>query len=277
MLVCGGLGGIGLVTCRWLAECGTNNIVLTSRSGLVKDTHTQDQLDMIMQYPVRIAAYACNASDLTQVRALSSKNSFTGIVQSTLVTAGGFIHGLDVNHMLSAWAPKIEGAKHMHALSQPSPECWFLAYSSVAAVMGPAGDSSYATSNAALDAFATWRHGNGNLALSVQSGLWQGVGSGERYGKIIAKRFGIENLEGMSSSSGLCALQTICSSGVPRMMAVTGASLEPLLQTNPMHGLQHLLRGPVSDDLCISENSIEKAIEVPTNDTGTIKIQLSFF
>ena len=241
-LICGGLGGIGLETCRWMAERGAMNIWLTSRSGAVKDTHTHATLDKLMQYPVGISACACDATDLSQVRQMVKGRTFAGTVQSTLVTAGALAYNLTLKQMATAWSPKVVGVKLLHVQDQFNPHSWFLTYSSTASLLGPAGDSAYAACNAALDAFVIWRRGLGQASVNVQWGLWEGIGSAERYGKVLAQRTGINKLEGLSAEICLRALTTACTFN-QSLIVTTYTSFEPLMQTNQLAaGLQNELQ-----------------------------------
>jgi hypothetical protein len=72
--------------------------------------------------------------------------------------------------------PKIEGTLNLHAASKDLKLDFFAFFSSVAAMVGSAGQANYCAGNAFMDSFAIHRRANGLPASSVQWGPWGEVG-----------------------------------------------------------------------------------------------------
>ena len=73
-------------------------------------------------------------------------------------------------------APKIDGAWHLHRLTQDLPLDFFVVYSSMASLFGSRGQGNYAAANAFLDAFCLYRRALGLPATSIQWGPWSDIG-----------------------------------------------------------------------------------------------------
>src|SRR5262249_27495815 len=72
--------------------------------------------------------------------------------------------------------PKAAGAWHVHQQTRHLPLDFFVLYSSVASVLGSAGQGSYALANAFLDGLAEHRRAQGLVATGVKWGRWAGAG-----------------------------------------------------------------------------------------------------
>jgi acyl carrier protein len=101
-------------------------------------------------------------------------------------------------------SPKVLGAFNLHAASAEMPLDFFVLYSSVASLLGSAGQASYAASNAFLDALAHHRRARGLAGLSINWGPFAEVGmaaADARRGRRLASRgmHSISLVQGLAS------------------------------------------------------------------------------
>jgi surfactin synthase thioesterase subunit/acyl carrier protein len=73
-------------------------------------------------------------------------------------------------------APKVQGAWHLHTQTQAHPLDFFVLFSSVASLMGSAGQANYAAANAFMDGLAHDRRTGGRPALAINWGPWGEAG-----------------------------------------------------------------------------------------------------
>jgi hypothetical protein len=76
----------------------------------------------------------------------------------------------------SVLAPKVLGALHLHEATKDLALDHFVCFSSLAAIVGSAGQASYAAANAYLDLLARYRRTRGLPGLSINWGPWEGEG-----------------------------------------------------------------------------------------------------
>ncbi|MGL6097202.1 MAG: SDR family NAD(P)-dependent oxidoreductase, partial [Fimbriiglobus sp.] len=155
-LISGGAGGIGRHVARWVVDAG-GVAVLLSRS-----RPPAGLLDDVNRGPGRAEHHIVDVTDQSAVDRLVADVSVRvgpihGVLHVAGVTADARFVTLDRTTVETVFAPKITGFVNLDRATLVEPLDFFVAFSSVAAVFGRAGQSAYAAANAALDALAVAR------------------------------------------------------------------------------------------------------------------------
>ena len=218
-VVSGGTGGLGLLTGRWLMQHGAKGVALTSRSGSVAK-------DAIAEWDALVAISNATGSPVTRERCDGSEESdikrlipaveqafggpLTGIWHSAGVLADALLPKQTAGSFARSFAPKAASAFSLHLSTGPlalAVCCWF---SSIAALLGGAGQANYCSSNLVLDALAHCRQVRGTSGVAMQWGAWAEVGMAAR-GAAAERMAAMEAAQGLSRiglAQGLGALAT---------------------------------------------------------------------
>ncbi|WP_447955834.1 type I polyketide synthase [Vreelandella sp. EE7] len=179
-LVTGGLGGFGLKTAQWLVSKGARQLILLNRSGTRTEAARQAVEELEAQ-GVKVLAAACDITDRAALenvleRARGELHPLRGIVHAATVIDDGLIRNLDAARIQSVLAPKIEGARHLDALTQNDTLDFFILYSSATTLFGNPGQANYVAANHWMEAFAEHRRQKGLAATCVRWGAIEDVG-----------------------------------------------------------------------------------------------------
>jgi acyl transferase domain-containing protein len=243
VLIAGGLGGIGLHTARWAMARGAEALLLVGRSG---GTAPAD-------LPAHVLALDITAPNAVETlrSALIGLPPLKSIVHVAGVLRDGLIDNLTVDDLGAVRAPKLDGARTLHALTAEHPVEHFLLFGSVASLIGAAGQASYAVANASLDAFAVWRHARGLPATSIAWGRWSNTGFAARLTAAQTARVAARGLLAMPPERALAALDTAILSQAPVVMV---AALDPLrLAENAPPVFANLVPAPVPETGSVAE------------------------
>jgi acyl carrier protein len=92
----------------------------------------------------------------------------------------------------------------------------FIMFSSLASLVGPAGQGNYAAGNAFLDALAHYRHAAGLPALSLDWGPWSGNGMAESLGSDHLDKLKRSGIRPLHPPDAFGAMTEVLRSGVPQ-------------------------------------------------------------
>ncbi|MWA04973.1 SDR family NAD(P)-dependent oxidoreductase [Actinomadura sp. LD22] len=178
-LVTGGLGALGLLAGRWLAEHGARHLLLIGRGD--PGDAAERELRRLREAGAEIRTARADVSDeraLAEVLAdaAASMPPIRGVVHAAGVLDDATLGTLDPARLLAVLEPKVTGAWNLHNLTADLPLDFFVMFSSLAGVLGSPGQGNYAAANAFLDALASLRAAQGRPALSIAWGAWQDTG-----------------------------------------------------------------------------------------------------
>lgn len=182
-LITGGLGGLGVLIARRLAERGAGHLVLASRSA-VPDERVDALVASIEAMGCTVVLIAADVTDEAEVRRLvetcEALAPLRGIVHAAGVLDDSIVVNLDADRCAAVLAPKTRGAWLLHEATRSLRLDHFVMFSSVAAVSDAGGQAAYAAANAFLDGLAHRRRAEGLPALSIAWGPWSEVGMAAR-------------------------------------------------------------------------------------------------
>ncbi|XXU74684.1 SDR family NAD(P)-dependent oxidoreductase [Sorangium sp. So ce1151] len=251
VLITGGTGELGRSLARHLVDShGVRHLVLISRRGAdVPGARAMvDELRERGAHTVRIVA--CDISQREQVAAVlgtvSAEHPWIGVMHLAGVVDDATLQGQNAERVRRVMGPKVQGAMHLHELTQGMDLRAFVLFSSASGTFGAAGQSNYAAANAFLDALAACRRRDGQAATSLAWGLWAPGGAGltAGLGQADIARFRRQGIGALSTEEGLqlfdAALRRpeahlvplkLEASGAARSGRTEGAEPHPLLRS----------------------------------------------
>ncbi|MFF1410383.1 SDR family NAD(P)-dependent oxidoreductase [Streptomyces sp. NPDC058289] len=179
-LVTGGTRGLGLATARWLAEGGAGTVVLGGRG--VFGPEAALELERIRALGTRVelvtgdVAAPGTAERMADVLAAAGVR-LRGVVHTAAVLEDALVTEPDGGRLHRVWSPKATGAWRLHEATARAGLDWWIGFSSLASLVGSAGQAEYAAANAFLDSVVALRRARGMTALAVNWGPWEGIGA----------------------------------------------------------------------------------------------------
>jgi NADPH:quinone reductase-like Zn-dependent oxidoreductase len=251
LLVTGGTGALGQLIAAWAARSQCQHIVLCSRSRNlpVSSTGTAGSTGMhwlasgqtlALQDPTHpmfgsmVSTTACDISASEDVASLMGDLRYSGqhmpdyscpltmhkpvirIMHASGVLTDAALGSQSATALRQAMAPKGIALARLAPSLPLLPMAGSVLFSSVAALLGNAGQASYAAANAGLDAASAQLQAAGLTLTSIQFSAWAGAGmAAATAGKVDAMGIG-----SLSTSVGLATLQAVLA-GTTHVLGMT--------------------------------------------------------
>jgi NAD(P)-dependent dehydrogenase (short-subunit alcohol dehydrogenase family)/aryl carrier-like protein len=210
-LVTGGLGGLGLVFARALADAGARHLTLVGRRQ--PSEAATATIEAIRARGVSVEVASADVADgdsmAALLRAAPGRPAVRGILHAAGVLDDAPLAELDPARFEPVMAPKVRGTWHLHELSQRATVDFFVTFSSGAALLGSPGQGNYAAANAFMDGLASRRRSAGLHALSIAWGSWAGAGMAAGVGSSHRRRWAATGLSMIEPEDGVQMLWTL--------------------------------------------------------------------
>ena len=218
-LVSGGLSGVGLETARWLAIKGAGRLVLFGRKGLTREA--EPAVTEMRAAGAEVWAEQLDVADRAGLSALLSRVRASGFPLRGVIHAAGTLDNAtlasqDKSRFDTVFRAKHDGAAALHALTRIDPIEIFILYSSVASILGAAGQINHAAANAYMDTFAHERRSHGLPALSINWGAWSDVGAAA--GAAAMTHLSAQGMAAFRPAQGFAALERLLAEGDAQAM-----------------------------------------------------------
>ena len=197
-LITGGLGGIGLVLARWLAEEVRARLVLTTRSAfpdrekwegwLASNPPTESTAQRISalleieRAGGELLIGVADASDESAMRSVVKEarqrwGRIDGAIHAAGLPGGGLIEQKTREAVDPVLAPKVRGTRILEKLLESDRPDFLVLCSSINAILCRAGAVDYSAANLFLDAFAVSKHAlEGTRVVSIGWDAWKETG-----------------------------------------------------------------------------------------------------
>ncbi|MCP4656506.1 MAG: SDR family NAD(P)-dependent oxidoreductase, partial [bacterium] len=170
-----------------------------------------------------------------------------GVFHAAGVVADGTIRNLTREKIREVLEPKILGARHLCELTVDRSLDFLVFFSSIAGVVGSAGQANYGAANSFLDALACRQSAAGRPVSSLCWGPWAGAGMAGRLGERRRERMAAEGIAFIDPQLGIAALKHALELGAPHSVVCSvdwermAAGLPPELRASAL--LDDLLPG----------------------------------
>ncbi|MDX3855913.1 type I polyketide synthase [Streptomyces sp. AK02-01A] len=247
VLITGATGALGTIAARHLVvSSGVRRLLLVSRRG--PDAPGAEELSAeLAALGAEVSVVACDVTDRAALAVLlgcfSPEDPLTAVVHTAGVLDDVPIEGLTPERLDAVLRPKVDAAWHLHELTRDMDLTAFVLYSSVAGLLGTAGQANYAAANTFLDALAGHRRAQGLPGLSLAWGLWGETGSiAGHLADADLRRLARSGLLPLASDDAMALFDAAPATGEP-VLAVTRLDTAALRASGA--GIPAVLRGLV--------------------------------
>ncbi|ACL75234.1 SDR family NAD(P)-dependent oxidoreductase [Ruminiclostridium cellulolyticum] len=262
-IITGGSGGLGLIFAEHLAKSAKARLVLVGRSELsVRKADKIEKMKALGAEVIYVKADVANKNDARELvdKAMASFGKIDGIIHSAGIINDSFIMKKTSEDMQGVLSAKVYGTFNMNEATKGIQLDFFVVFSSIASVLGNAGQCDYSYGNAFMDSFAVLRERLrqkglvSGKTLSINWPLWEEGGM----------RIPDEERKQMAKHTGLNTLPTEEGLKVWKTLKLLGKAQAAVFYGNREKALRFIEKricGKKTDEMVTPETSKEKAGE----------------
>jgi phthiocerol/phenolphthiocerol synthesis type-I polyketide synthase C len=213
-IVVGGMGGLGFVAARWLAQQGAGMVVLNGRSS--PSAEVAAAIAEMNAAGSRVEVITGDIAEPgTAMRLVAAVEEAglrpAGVLHSATVLADEIVLNMSQSAAGRVFAPKVAGHWWLHEATAHIDFDWWLTFSSAASLLGSPGQGAYAAANSWVDGLVAYRRSRGLPAIGINWGPWAEVGRAQFFADL--------GFSTITSELGLAAMQQVlaadrCRTGV---------------------------------------------------------------
>ncbi|MES2203583.1 MAG: type I polyketide synthase, partial [Pseudomonadota bacterium] len=174
-IITGGLGGLGLRIAEWLAKNGAKHLVLVGRSQ--PQATTILTINQLKKAGVDVVIAQVDIADHAAVeKLLAEHTNVRGVIHAAGIINDNLFTQQTEQSFQKVMMAKVRGTWNLHELTRSLPLDYFVCFSSIASLLGSAGQSNYSAANAFMDGLSHYRAAHGLASLTVNWGPWAEVG-----------------------------------------------------------------------------------------------------
>ncbi|MFF8966181.1 HAD-IIIC family phosphatase [Streptomyces globisporus] len=247
VLITGGTSGLGAEVARHAARNGARHLLLLSRRGPAAEG-VEALREELTAAGAKVTVQACDAADREQLAlaldGIPRDCPLTAVVHAAGVLRDAVVESIDADGLDAVLRPKTDAAWHLHELTAGADLSAFVLFSSLAGVLGGAGQGGYAAANAFLDGLALQRRRTGLPGLSVAWGLWaEATGMTGHLGAADLERINRGGIAALGTGQGLALLDAALAGDPDDALLLAAALDEPVLRATEPGLLPPLLVG----------------------------------
>ncbi len=215
-LLTGAFGGVGLAAAEWLCAAGAPSLVLVGRSAPGPDALRSIEAMRAAGTDVRTVVADVGDAGLMERVVSDAPRPLIGVVHSAGVLDDGLVETQDEARFARTLAPKVAGAWNLHQATRDVDLAYFVAFGSIAAVLGSPGQCNHAAASFALAELMRLRRAEGRAGSVIDWGPWAEIGAAARArSQAEWTQRGVPRLR---SAEGLGAFGEVLRQGEPRVM-----------------------------------------------------------
>ena len=240
-LVTGGTKGFGLEVAKWIADQGGGTLLLVSRSGA--DETTLQATSEMEATGTQVVTRAGDIGDESAIEKLIAETGqalppLRGVFHAAVILEDALLADLTAESLARTLHAKVGGLLHLDKHTRKCPLEVFMTFSSVSALIGNTGQTSYVVGNAFLDAFAHYRRSQGLPATSINFGAISDVGILKKRAHIedFFRRHGVHSMKPLATCQllGRVLRADLAQAGIFDVDWATLSMAMPIVQSSPV-------------------------------------------
>ncbi len=170
---------------RWMVSKGAKHLVLMGNY-----SPDDGAIEKLTELELAGAEVVVELADVSEVESIArvlnninhSRFPLAGVIHAAGILSDGILQHQTWSSFEKVMTPKVQGAWHLHELTQNQPLDFFVLFSSVASLFGSPSQGNHSAANAVLDSLAHYRRGIGLPGLSIHWGDLTQVGEAVEHG-----------------------------------------------------------------------------------------------